>query len=117
MKMNENDLKSELNPGLKKLGIGFVADHKPYGVEEAKWKVMQSILLTLVMSGAIRINVSESEGKTVVSGYMFVENHLPEVPHDEHLWIDHTAIAEARVKYPFVDVILKAGFNPKIKGL
>lgn len=42
--MNENDLKSELNPGLKKLGIGFVADHTPYGVEEAKWKVMQSIL-------------------------------------------------------------------------
>ncbi|TGY80932.1 hypothetical protein [Lepagella muris] len=115
--MNENDLKSELNPGLKKLGIGFVADHTPYGVEEAKWKVMQSILLTLVMSGAIRVNVSESDGKTVVSGYMFVEKHLPEVPHDELLRIDHEAISEAREKYPFLDVILKAGFKPKIKGL
>lgn len=115
--MNENDLKSEMNPGLKKLGIGFVADHTPYGVEEAKWRVMKSILLTLVMSDAIRINVSESEGQTVVSGYMFVEKHLPEVPHDELFRIDPTAIAEAREKYPFVDAILKAGFNPNIKGL
>ena len=112
--MNENDLKSELNPGLKKLGIGFVADHTPYGVEEAKWKVMQSILLTLVMSGAIRVNVSKSDGKIVVSGYMFVEKNLPEVPHDELLRIDHQAIKKALIEYPFLDVILKAGFNPKI---
>ena len=115
--MNENDQKSELNPGLKKLGIGFVANHTPFGVEEAKWKVMQSILLTVVMSGAIRVNVSESDGETVVSGYMFVETHLPEVPHDELHRIDREAISEARAKYPFLDVILKAGFNPKIKGL
>ncbi len=111
--MNDNDIKSETHPGLKKLGIGFVAESTPYGVEEAKWKVLQSILLTMVMSGVIRIEVVETKGETIVSGYTFVESNLPEIPSDDLHRIDNKAIAEAVKKYPFLEAILKARFTPK----
>lgn len=111
--MNDNDKNNETHPGLKKLGIGFVAESTPYGVEEAKWKVLQSILLTMVMSGAIRINVVETKGETVVSGYTFVESNLPEIPSDNLHRIDKEAIAEAVKKYPFLEAILKARFTSK----
>lgn len=111
--MNDNNIKSEAHPGLKKLGIGFVAEKTPYGVEEAKWKVLQSILLTMVMSGAIRIEVVETKGETIVSGYTFVESNLPDVPSDNLHRIDKEAIVEAIKKYPFLEAILKSRFTPK----
>lgn len=111
--MNNNEKKNEHNPGLKKLGIGFEVRHVPYGIEEAKWKVMQSILTTLVLSGAIRIDVRESDGETVVFGYMFVENSLSDAPTDKYNRIDHKVIKEAVKKYPFLESLLKANYTPQ----
>lgn len=103
--------------GLKKLGIGFIADKTPFGIEEAKFMVMKSILLTMIMADAIKIEVEESDGETIVKGYTFVEENLPEVSCDDSHRIDYSAIQEAKEKYPFLDVILNSQFNPSKKQL
>lgn len=99
------------NNGLKKLSIGFIADNTPCGIEEAKFRVMKSILLTMIVSGAIHIEVEESNGGTIVKGYAFVEENLPEVPCDDKQRIIYKAIREAKKKYPFLDAILNTYFR------
>lgn len=102
-----------MNTDLKKLGIAFVADKTPNGIEEARWKVMQSILISLVVAGAIRIDVQEIDGKTVVTGYTFVENNLPnKLPDNLHI-IDRKSILKATIDHPFLEVIMNATFNSK----
>lgn len=113
--MNNNNLNEKCSPGLKKLCIGFVAERTPYGVEEARWKAMKSILMTLVMSDAIRIDVMESNGETIVTGYTFVESHLKEPPVDEKQRLSYKAIRKVEEKYPFVNSLLETKFVPKIK--
>ena len=107
MTEDSDNIANGIDCGLNKIGIGFILG-KYDDVESLKWKVMQSIIATAIVAGAIKLDVRETDEGTVVSGYMYVEKNLSIPTPEKYGRFPFKVISEAREKYPFLNVVLDA---------